>query len=112
MKNTKPLKAVIYCRTATSYKEGTTPALVEQEIRCQTYAVKNQYEVEKVFFDKGVSGSLDNPGILAMLEFLHGAAEVHVVIINTFDRLSRDLSINAQMRQHIEHANGRLESVS
>jgi site-specific DNA recombinase len=109
-------KAIIYCRVSSKKQVEEGHGLDSQESNCRSYAEGKEYKVAKVFRDEGVSGgTIDRPGIDAMLEYLETKASKdnqYVVIVDDLKRLARDVVGHIQLRKLIKSGNGILESPS
>lgn len=106
-------KSVIYCRVSSQAQVRKGDGLGSQETRCREYARMHRYDVEAVFYDEGISGSLlDRPKMREMLDYLtkHSKKEPYVVVIDDISRLARDLETHIKLRTAINHAGGKLES--
>ena len=66
-----------------------------QENAILEYAKQNDFEVVKVFKEKGVSGTIENRDALAemMVDLQENGHGIEIVIIHKIDRLARDLMI-------------------
>jgi len=64
-----------------------------QEKAIRDYAQNNGIEIEGIYHDDGVSGTLENRPALAELMLALENNEVKIVIIERIDRLARDLMI-------------------
>ena len=109
-------KAIIYCRVSSDRQVKEGHGLDSQESNCRRYAVDKKYKVAKVFRDEGISGgTIDRPGIQAMLDYLEDKADKdnqYVVIVDDLKRLARDVVGHIQLRKLIKSGNGLLESPS
>ncbi len=109
--NTKPKKAVIYCRVSSVAQTKRGDGLGSQETRCREYARYKGYAVVATFSDD-LSGSVVNrPGMQAMLGLLReNRGDPHVVIIDDISRLARGMRAHMDLREAIAFAGGILES--
>ena len=109
-------KALIYWRVSSKRQAEEGHGLDGQESSCRKYADTNEYSVTKVFKDEGVSGgTIDRPGIDAMLDYLETKASEdnqYVVIVDDLKRLARDVVGHIQLRKLIRSSHGILESPS
>jgi site-specific DNA recombinase len=110
-KKTTKTKCIIYARV--SSKEQTTDGsgLSSQERTCRDYAALKGYEVVEVFTDV-ISGKFeDRPGMNALLAFLRQTSEgEHVVVVDDFSRLARDVQAHASLRDKIVATTAVIES--
>jgi site-specific DNA recombinase len=110
-KKTTKTKCIIYARV--SSKEQTTDGsgLSSQERTCRDYAALKGYEVVEVFTDV-ISGKFeDRPGMNALLAFLRQTSEgEHVVVVDDFSRLARDVQAHASLRDKIVATTAIIES--
>jgi len=107
--------AVIYCRVSSLAQVTKGHGNESQETRCRQFAAMKHYDVERVFVDEAVSGSLiDRPGIQDMLKYLraHRRKGDYVVIIDDISRLARDIRAHIELRSAIAATGARLESPS
>ncbi|MEW8626257.1 MAG: recombinase family protein [Candidatus Thiodiazotropha sp.] len=107
-------QAVVYCRVSSVKQVTEGQGLQSQEKMCREFARIKSYEVVKSFHDKGQSGKLMNrPQMKTMLEYLHAHRDDNVVvIIDSIDRLARDLETHLNLRAAIRDAGATLESPS
>lgn len=107
-------KALIYCRVSDKKQVTDGDGLHSQEARCREYAARKNYEVEKVFHEKGKSGALlERRAMKEMLRFLRQNKKEHyVVVIDDISRLARGLETHLALRAAIKNAGGKLESPS
>lgn len=87
-------QAVIYMRTSTLQNVGEgKDSGVRQEKTCREYAKSNRYSVKKIFYDKGVSGSISVYKRDAFLELYMYCIENEIrhIIVEKLDRFSRDV---------------------
>jgi len=84
-------KAVGYIRVSTTEQATEGVSLEAQETRVRAFCEAKQWELIKVYSDKGESGkSLDRPGIRSLINDLK-ANGVDVVVIVKLDRLTRSV---------------------
>lgn len=92
------MKAYGYVRVSGgSQVDGDGP--VRQELALEQFCVTHGLELERVFSDLAVSGTvegLDRPGFFSMLEEL-AISGVKVVIVEKMERLARDLIVSEMM---------------
>ncbi|MCB9974414.1 MAG: recombinase family protein [Rhodospirillales bacterium] len=111
----QPANAVIYARVSSTAQVRKGQGLGSQETRCREFARMKGYEVDRVFADEAVSGSITTrPGMQAMLAYLSLQARQQnfVVIIDDISRLARDIKAHLELRDAIASVGARLESPS
>lgn len=110
-KNPK-IKAVIYCRGASTNQLKGDSNIKAQEKRCCEFAKYKNYEIMQTFHDQGLSGNdVDRPGITNLLSFLKSnySHSPHIVIFDDISRLASDLQTHADLKKAISDAGGTLE---
>jgi DNA invertase Pin-like site-specific DNA recombinase len=102
------MKAIIYTRFSPRPDSATSSSNLQQESRCRAYCVRQGYEqVGPVFADAAVSGkALNRPGLQAALAALESGM---VLIVDTSDRLARDMLVALTIRHQIDKAGASLE---
>lgn len=92
-------KAIIYTRVASMDQSADHKSLQAQEDACRKYALENDLEIVKVFFDQGVSGmSQDRPGLNDLIDFVDkNKDKVSAIIVSRIDRITRDRSHFAEI---------------
>mgnify|MGYP002784481387 CR=1 FL=1 len=111
----QPANAVIYARVSSTAQVRKGQGLGSQETRCREFARMKGYEVDRVFADEAISGSITTrPGMQAMLAYLSLQArqQSFVVIIDDISRLARDIKAHLELRDAIASVGARLESPS
>lgn len=92
-------RAVIYARSAV----GGPPAarsINEQERECRRYCKAEGLEVSGAFMDCGASGlAMSRPALKGMIRFCRKPGRVDYAVAASVDRLSRDLGVQAAIRQ-------------
>lgn len=112
---TKPVRALIYARVSSTAQLNKGDGLNSQETRCREYARMRGYEVEKAFFEQGVSGSVAiRPAMQALLDHVNASKDdvEYVLVIDDISRLARDLQTHLELRLAIARTGARLESPS
>jgi len=92
-------KAVLYLRV--SSKEQLEGSSIEtQEKICTDYALKNNFEIDKIFIEKGESAkTADRTELKAMLDYVgKNSKNLEAVIIYKVDRLARNTLDHAQVK--------------
>ncbi len=100
----KPLIAIIYCRVSTASQTKKGDGLGSQETRCREICQARDWPVERVFYDRAVSGSLlDRPGIKELLQILKLSKhpENYVVVFDDISRFARDIRTHLDLRDAI-----------
>ena len=110
--NTQSTKAVIYCRVSSVSQVEEGHGLESQETRCREYARRKGYEVVETFFEKAVSGGVqDRPSFNAMLGYIRAQQSSGVVIIiDDISRFARDIEGHWALRHALKEIGGKLES--
>ena len=112
--NGKMNNAVSYVRVSTTEQAEFGYSLKAQEQLCREYAKRNNYNVSKVFIEKGESAKTTNRTELKnMLSYIKSSKnKVNALIIYKMDRLSRDLFDTLSIRITLKHLNIELKSVT
>ena len=101
--------AIIYTRFSPRPDADTSKSNEQQEARCRAYCARQGYEVAEVFSDSAVSGkTLNRPGLQAAIEELKTGTAL-VLVVDTSDRLARDMLVSLTIRHQIDKAVARLE---
>lgn len=107
-------EAVIYCRVSSQRQVDEGNGLSSQEFRCRQFAKLKNYQVTKVFKDKGVSGSLlERQGINELTDYLNRYKKQKteiVVVIDDINRLARDVIAYHTLKALLKSYNARLDS--
>lgn len=104
--------ALIYCRVSSDRQVNEGHGLDSQEKRCRNYSSSQNYIVEKVFYEEGISGGLfDRPAMKEMLSYIdkHINNE-YVIIVDDIKRLARDVEVHFQIKSEIYGRGSSLES--
>jgi DNA invertase Pin-like site-specific DNA recombinase len=102
--------AAIYTRF--SPRPGANECLSneKQEERCRAYCQNRGYEVVAVYADDAVTGGVfERPGLAAAIERLVSMEGDRVLVVDSVDRLARDMLVNLTIRHEVERAGGKLE---
>lgn len=88
-------RAVAYCRVSTEGQLGDDKfGIPYQKELIKDFAEKNDYEIEKWFYDEGVSGaSKDRPGLGSLLEGGATNPPIEYVLVAKTDRIARDVEL-------------------
>lgn len=109
--DTKPKKAVIYCRVSSKSQTIRGDGLGSQETICREYARWRGYEVVDCFRDDLTGKQMDRPGVQSLLTYLRTCRkEPHIVIVDDISRLARSLRAHMDLRDEIHRLGARLES--
>jgi site-specific DNA recombinase len=94
------MKALIYCRVSSQKQVQEGTGNKSQEQRCREYCKSNQYEVEKIFVDDGVSGGLfDRPAMRSLISYVDKhVGNNYVVVFDDLSRFARDLGVHLKLR--------------
>ena len=108
------MNAIIYVRVSTTEQAEFGYSLTSQEQQCREYAIRNKYEILKVFTEKGESAkTLNRTEIINMLAYLRtNKNKVDALIIYKMDRLSRDMYDSLNIRITLDKLNIALKSVT
>jgi len=87
------MRAIIYIRVSTTEQAEFGASLKSQEEICRDYAKRNNYEVLKIFIERGESAKTTNRTELKnMLDFIKvNYSEIDFLIVFKLDRLARNL---------------------
>lgn len=105
-------KALIYCRVSSERQVNEGHGLDSQETICRDYAKRKSYQVEGVFKDEGISGSLfDRPAMIDLLNYLDKhAKERYTIIFDDISRFARDVMVHLQLKLALEKRGATIES--
>ncbi len=93
-----------YCRVSSKSQVIKGDGLGSQETRCREICQTQGWPVERVFYDRAVSGGLlDRPGIKELLLFLKLSPhpEKYVVVFDDISRFARDMRTHLDLRDAI-----------
>src|SRR5579871_3865165 len=92
--------AVIYCRVSTREQVEEGNSLSTQEKMCKEYALKNGFEVKRVFIEEGESAKTRNRTELKkLLEYCSNKKnQIQAIIAYKIDRISRNIDDYSQIR--------------
>jgi len=94
-------KAVIYCRVSSQRQKDEGHGLDSQALRCEEYAAKNGYKVEKIFRDSFSGGGdfMRRPAMAELLAYIDkNPTEQYVVIFDDLKRFARDVEFHLKLR--------------
>ena len=78
---------------------------IRQEKAIREYAQSHGIEIESIFHDDGISGTLENRPALGELMLSLESGDVKTVIIERIDRLARDLMIQETILNDLQEQN-------
>lgn len=100
-------QAIIYTRFSPRPDADTSRSCEKQEERCRTYCHHCGHEVVSIWADKSATGGiLNRPGLQGALNLL---APGMVLIVDSSDRLARDMLVNLTIRHQVAEAGGAIE---
>lgn len=109
----EPTKVVIYCRVSSKKQVKDGNGLESQEQSCRAWARQHGYEVERVFVEKGISGSkATRPAFSEMLNFLFRAKDKYIVLALDINRFARDVAVYSVLRDKITKLGHELQTVN
>ena len=108
------MNAIIYVRVSTVEQAEFGYSLASQEQICRDFALRNKYEVLKVFIERGESAKTANRTELNnMLRYIKANKDkVDALIVYKLDRLSRDMLDSLNIRITLDKLNITLKSVT
>ena len=99
--------AIIYCRFSPRPDHETSTSNERQEERCRVYCLAHDYNVIMVCEDKNISGGTpDRPQLQAAIAALKPGM---VLVVDTSDRLARDMLVYLTIQQRVREAGARIE---
>ena len=108
------MNAIIYVRVSTTEQAEFGYSLKAQEQLCREYAQRNNYNVSKVFIEKGESAKTTNrtelKNLLSYIKVIKN--KVNALIIYKIDRLSRDMFDSLTIRLMLKQLKIELKSVT
>lgn len=106
-------KVIIYCRVSSAKQVNEGNGLDSQEQVCRDWAKQRGYVVEKVFAEKGISGSKeDRPAFKAMLNFLFDADGKYIILAMDINRFARDVVVYGTLKEKIRKIGHVLQTVN
>lgn len=101
-------QAILYMRFSPRPDAGTSQSNEKQEDRCRVYCQRQSYEVAGVFADANISGKLlSRPGLSDALAALRPGM---VLVVDTADRLARDMLVALTLHHQIEQRGAQVEA--
>ena len=106
-------KVVLYPRVS-SLKQLDNDSLSTQRREMQRVAMRDGYEVVRVFEDRGRSAkTTDRPALQEMLTWISGhPGEIYAILVYAFDRAARNLEDHLALRSSLNRQGVRLLSVT
>ncbi len=105
--------ALVYCRISSEAQARKGDGLRSQETRCREYCSYKGVDVERVFYDRAISGKLiDRPGIKELIQFLKRSKvpQDYVVVFDDISRLARDIRAYLDLRDAIFDTGAQMDS--
>ena len=109
----EPTKVIIYCRVSSKKQVKEGNGLDSQEQSCRSWARQRGYEVERVFQERGISGSDANrPAFNDMLNFLFTSKTKYIVLALDINRFARDVVVYGVLRNKIRALGHQVQTVN
>lgn len=107
-------KCIIYCRVSTKEQAEKGYSLEAQKKECVKFAFNNDYEVDKIFIERGESAKTqDRTQLAKMIKYsVLNKKILSALIIWKYDRLARNLSDQTELVKHFSILNIRVLSVT
>lgn len=100
-------QAVIYTRFSPRPNAKECDSCMKQAERCQAYCKQKGYESPYPYRDENVSGGiLNRPGLLSAIARLRPG---DILVVDSSDRLARDMLVNLTIRHQVEQADATIE---
>lgn len=112
--NQKSKSCVLYCRVSTKEQVEEGNSLQTQERICREYALKNSFEVVKVFVEEGESAkTADRTELKKLLAYCSDKKNnISAIIVYKLDRLSRNTDDYSQLRILLRRYSVEIKSTS
>jgi DNA invertase Pin-like site-specific DNA recombinase len=93
------MNAIIYCRVSTKEQSEQGHSLEGQEKECRKFAQAEDYEVDKIFVERGESAkTTDRTQLQKMIKYaVENKEEITALIIWKYDRFARNLSDQTEL---------------
>jgi len=105
--------AIIYCRVSSDKQVREGHGLEGQEKRCRDFAGRNNFNVERIFREEGISGGvISRPAMKDLLQYLEKHPGKTIVIIDDLKRLARNIEGHFELKTQIEIRGGIIKSPS
>lgn len=101
--------AIIYTRHSPRPNSQECDSCKKQEERCRTFCSRHAFEVIDTFSDEGISGGvLNRLGLTRAIDALArlGDVDTKVLIVDSVNRLARDMLVNLTIRHQVEQVGG------
>ncbi len=90
----QPKKVIIYCRVSSAKQVNDGNGLDTQEQACRAWARSHNLIVERVFYEKGVSGAQSQrPALEELFQFLDNSTDKYTVLFYDISRIARDTTL-------------------
>jgi DNA invertase Pin-like site-specific DNA recombinase len=100
-------QAIIYTRFSPRPDADECESIEKQMNRCRAHCIRSGYIEDQAFQDPKVSGGiLNRPGLQAALKALGSDT---VLVVDSSDRLARDMLVNLTIRHEVEKAGATIE---
>lgn len=89
------MKAAIYLRTSAEERDEGREDLAIQREKCEAMAILKGWDIEALFVDEGLSGTLsefERPSLAELIDAVHGE-EVEVTIVSSLERLATKIEL-------------------
>ena len=107
-------RAIIYCRVSTKEQVEEGNSLSTQEKICRDYALKNSYDIAKVFIEQGESAKTqDRTELQSLLRYCADRKnKISAIIAYKLDRISRNTDDYSQIRLLLKRYGVEIKSTS
>lgn len=108
------MKSIIYVRVSTKDQADKGYSLEFQRKECTKFALNNEFEIDKVFIERGESAKTqDRTQLAKMIKYsVLNKKKLSALIIWKFDRLARNLSDQSELIKNFSMLNIRVLSVT
>lgn len=105
-------RALICCRVSSDRQIRDGHGIESQEQRCRQYAEQKGYVVEKIFYDRAISGALfDRPAVQEILKYLDKNFSInYIIIFDYIDRIARDVQVHWRIKKEFGARGAKVES--
>lgn len=102
--------AFVYCRFSPRPNAAECDSIEKQEERCLAYCRKKRYTYCGTYSDPDTSGGvLDRPGLSRAIQEIKEGPSGTVLVVDSVNRLARDMLVSLTIRHEVEKAGGRIE---
>ena len=107
-------KCIIYCRVSTKEQADKGYSLEAQQRECAKFAFRNDFEVDKIFIEKGESAKTqDRTQLIKLIQYsIKNKKKLSALIIWKLDRLARNLYDQLELMKHFSQLNIRVLSAT